>query len=235
MAGNFTGFSKKTIEFYKQLEKHNDQQWFEEHRDDYLEHAMQPAQALVEELGPRLRKLSGGIGFSSDYNGRGSIKKIHTDRRFNPDRDPYKTWLDIIFWEGPFSSIKDNSVLGLRITPVELHFFAGLKHFNKQALKAYRQAVIDSKLGPQLKKATEKVVKAGYELGGTKGYKQTPRGYASEHPNAPFLLHDGLYAVWSGSHPKELFSADFVDFAHGKLKDMYPVHKWCVAALETLG
>ena len=234
MAGAFTGFTKKTIAFYRGLEKHNDQAWFEAHREDYLTQAMEPAQALVLELGPKVQALRPGIGFSPDYNGKGSIKKIHTDRRFNPDRDPYKSWLDIMFWEGPLKAKKDNSIFGLRLTAGELYFFAGLKHFDPKVLKVFRAATADEATGPALAKLAAKLAKQEYTLGGVDGYKQVPRGFAADHPRAELLRHNGMFAMHKEPVSEVVFTPKLSAYALKHFKAMLPLHAWCVDVLTRL-
>lgn len=229
----FTGFGKQTLTFLRQLGKHNDREWFTAHRDDYEQHYVQPAQALVMALGPRLKKLSKGINYDPNHTGRGSIKKIFTDQRYR-ERKPYKTWLDIIFWEGPLKAKKDNSVLGVRLTPGGLWFFSGLKHFDNQVLKAYRNGVDDAKLGPALTRAIGQVRKRGDYRFPEPEYKQVPRGFAADHPRAELLRNGAMYAWRCDKLPKELHSAKLADYAVDRLKDMAPVHKWCVQMLGRL-
>src|SRR5687768_6534350 len=135
----FTGFPKVTIEFYKGVAKNNSREWFEKHRSEYMSDVIAPAQAFVNEAGLKLQKISPGVQFSQDYTGKGSIKKIHTDTRFQKDRAPLKPYLDIMFWEGPLAAKKDNSVFFLRIQPHGMGLVAGIKGFDKPTLQAYRE------------------------------------------------------------------------------------------------
>jgi len=229
----FNGISKQTLTFLRQLGQNNNREWFALHRSDYEQHYVLPAQALVLALGPRLKKLSGGINYDPNHTGRGSIKKIFTDQRYR-DRPPYKTWLDLIFWEGPLKTKKDNSVLGVRLTPAGLWFFSGLKHFDGKVLKAYRSAVDDAKLGPALKRARTQVEQRGDYRFPEPEYKQVPRGFDAGHPRADLLRMGAMYAFRCDKLPKELHSARLVDYAADRLKDMAPMHKWCVKLLGWL-
>jgi uncharacterized protein (TIGR02453 family) len=229
----FNGFGKQTLKFLNALAKNNNRQWFEAHRADYEQHYVQPAQALVMELGPRLEKLSPGINYDPNHTGRGSIKKIFTDQRYR-DRKPYKTWLDVIFWEGPLKAKKDNSVLGVRLTPDGLWFFSGIKHFDNKVLKAYRAAVDDAKSGAALTRAIGKVAKRGPYKFPEPEYKQVPRGFDAGHARADLLRNNAMFAFSCEKHPKELGSAKLLDYAYARLKDMAPVHKWCVRILAGL-
>ncbi|MCI0526855.1 MAG: DUF2461 domain-containing protein, partial [Nitrospira sp.] len=57
-------------------------------------------------------------------------------------------------------------------------------------------------------------------------YKKTPRGYNPQHPLAKWLLHNGLFVSYEGSHPDELYKPDFIDYCFDKFREMSPVHHW---------
>ncbi|MCC7478692.1 DUF2461 domain-containing protein [bacterium] len=226
-AAPFAGFSKATLAFYKGVEANNKLDWFNAHRDEYIRDVIAPAQALISELGPRLQKLSSGIGFHTDFNGKGSIKKIQTDRRFNPDRDPYKTWLDIMFWEGPAPVKKENPAFYIHLTTRDLALVCGAMYFEKNMLKAWRDAVLDPKLGPELDAVVRKLTggKGGYKIyAETK--KQLPRGVDPSHPQADYTKYESFCIVRETAHPKELFSSDFIAYCESTFKELLPLHKW---------
>jgi uncharacterized protein (TIGR02453 family) len=226
----FTGFSRKTISFLSGVERNNRQDWFEQHRADYDRHYVAPARAFVEAIRPELTKLRPGIGIDPDHNGKGSIKKIFTDRRFNPDRDPYKPWLDIMFWEGPLKAKKDNSVLALRLEPKRLTFFGGVKHMDRPVLKAWRAAALED--GAGLASELKKVLKDTDFTLCEPGYAKLPRGVDPSHPHAELLLHDAMFVYKSQSLPGELYSAEFVPYAMAQFREFAPFHGWLAAMLN---
>jgi uncharacterized protein (TIGR02453 family) len=237
MAGSskFNGFPKQTLKFLKELDANNDKEWFEAHREDYEQYYVAPAQEFVLAAGPGLKELSAGLDYHPDPNGKGSIKKIFTDRRFNPDRPPYKTWLDIIFWEGPLKAKKDNSILGLRLTADGVRWYAGLKHFTPAVKKAYRKALEDG-YGEQVQAALDAVRRENpqVEVIGADGFKQVPRGFDAGHPHADLLRHDALGVAITGKHPRELATPAFVDYARQQLERIAPVHRVAVKLLSPL-
>ncbi len=226
-ATKFTGFPKQTIEFYQNIARNNNREWFEAHRADFLAYAIAPAQAFVNEVGPKLRLISPGVNFSPNHNGKGSIKKIHQDPRFVKDRAPYKSWLDIMFWEGPIDAKKDNSIFFMRINPQQLILVAGIKEFQRPVVLAYRAALADSKAGKELQGIVAKLEKQGYEVKG-RSLKQHPRGFDKTLPWADLALHEALYSVVDIPHPAELSSPKLVDFALKHWKAMLPLHRWLV-------
>jgi uncharacterized protein (TIGR02453 family) len=228
----FSGFPPAAVQFFRDVARHNTKEWYDAHADAYKRDVITPAQAFVTEMGPKLRKLSGGVSFDLDANGKGSIKKIQTDRRFNPDRDPYKTYVEILFWEGPLKVKKENSGFYFRFDPDGMVFSAGLKYFEKPTLAAFRRAVLDPARGAGLDKLVKAALKAGYNLGGAGGFKQLPRGTDPDYQYAPYLLHEALYAWKRVPLAPELHSAALLETALAHYKALAPVHKWCVDLLS---
>jgi len=223
----FNGFPQATFDFYKDVAKHNDGAWFQANRQRYLDDVIAPAQAFVAAATPKLQKLSPGVSSSPDYSGKGSIKKIHTDQRYIKGRAPLKTWLDVMFWEGPLAAKKDNSAFYLRLDMQTLGLAVGVKMFQRPVLQAYRAALADAKLGRELLGITQKVAKQGFEVKGSE-LKQYPRGFDSSVPWADLTLHDALYAWTSEPLPKEIHSAALVDHCVARWKAMAPLHSWLV-------
>jgi len=230
--GDFNGFSKKTLTFLRQLKKNNDKDWFETHRTDYDRFFVKPAQEFTVAMGPMLTKLSKSVGFDPNHTGRGSVKKIFMDQRFVKDRPPFKTWLDVIFWEGPLKAKKDNSVFFFRLLPDTLVLGAGIKGFTPDVLKAYRNAVDDSKTGAALVRVLNPLLNEdGYHLGRAH-YKQVPKGFDAEHKRGELLKHAGVHVWFEAKVPQEIYSADFLDYALAHYKRLAPLHKWCVKMLQ---
>jgi len=77
MAGQFTGFPREALGFFKGLAAHNDRDWFQAHKKTYERTCRQPMLDLMAELEPRL--------------GRSRISRINRDIRFSNNKSPYKT------------------------------------------------------------------------------------------------------------------------------------------------
>ena len=107
----------------------------------------------------------------------------------------------------------------------------GLHIFSSALLTDYREAVIDKKLGPQLKKTVNQITRKGYIIGG-RHYKRVPRGYDAAHTNAALLLHNGLTARFEANNPQELYSKDVIEYVFSHFKHMRPIQKWLVQAFE---
>lgn len=222
----FNGFPRETVRFYRELMKHNDRAWFEAHKDTYREKVLAPAVEFVLAMGERLRRIAPGVVADPRTSGAGSIFRIYRDTRFSKDKRPYKTYLGIFFWEG--SGKKPESPgFYFHLEPSSLMLAVGVHVFTRPDLDAYRRAVVHRTHGPRLAKAVKRVTAKGYGVGGGH-YKRVPRGFDPEHPNAEYLLFNGLYAYSEGKIPRELHTGDLLGLCLKAFKDMYPIDEWIV-------
>jgi uncharacterized protein (TIGR02453 family) len=235
MSGTFQGFPPSALDFYREVAAHNDaggKAWFEAHRDEFLTHVVTPAQAFIVALGERLRALRPGLGFDPDHTGRGSFKKIFTDQRFQKDRPPFKTYAQMIFWEGPLATKKANSTFVVHVDPQQVVVGAGLYYFDGKLVDDYRAAVADDQRGGALADVVGRLRAAGYELG-EQTLRKVPRGFPADHPRAELLRHGALFA-WQAAQPvpPELHDARFVEWCVERLAPAAPLHAWCVDLLR---
>lgn len=220
---NFNGFPKAGVQFLKDLKKNNDKVWFNKNKETFQTQVLQPAQAFVMAMGKKLEKFAPDI--HADPRTDKSIFRIYRDTRFSADKSPYKTHLGILWWEGDHPKMECSGFY-FHLEPPNLLMGNGMYMFSKSILKIYRDAVIDIKLGADLIKAIKVVSKKG-KLSG-KHYKKTPRGFDPDHPNAEYLLYNGLHVMNETKIPDELYSGALVDYCFNWYKDMAPLHRWLV-------
>ena len=223
MTSNFSGFSKKTIRFFRDLEKNNDKIWFENNKNLYEEHVTIPAVSFVTELGNKLKSISPAI--IADPRRDKSIFRINRDTRFSKNKDPYKTHLGIYFWEGEGKKL-ENPGFYFHLDSKNIMLASGTYIFQKESLNSYREAVVDEKSGKELTKVIKKISKnSDYKLGWSR-YKMSPKAYNSDHPNSDYLLFGGIGFLYEIPHPKELFSAELINYSYKIFKDFSPIHRW---------
>jgi uncharacterized protein (TIGR02453 family) len=223
----FEGFSKETITFFKGLKKNNSREWFERRRPVYEAHVMGPAKAFVTAMGERLKTIAPHINAIPRINK--SIFRLNRDTRFSMDPTPYKTNLGLLFWEG--GTKMEGPGFYFHLEPPDLWLGAGTWMFSDKQLVRYRRSVVDPKLGKELAKITNMVsALEGWEIGG-KHYKRAPAGFDPGHPNAPLLLHNGLYAGFETAIPEEFFSDRLVDYCFDRYAPLLPLHHWLIKAI----
>jgi uncharacterized protein (TIGR02453 family) len=218
----FNGFPKEYFSFFNKLKKNNSKQWFEKHRDDYDQLVMHPARGFVTAKGEKLRKIAPEVNAVPKINK--SLFKINRDVRFSNDKSPYKTYMGIWLWEGDGKRMECSGFY-LHVENKNVLIGVGIKMFSKPLIDRYRRAVVDKNQGAALKSAVRKISAKGYLIDG-KHYKKVPRGYDAEHPNAEFLLYNGLTARVEEKVPDVFFSDALIDYAYTHYKNMLPLHRW---------
>ncbi len=225
----FQGFSKETVSFFRGLKKNNTRPWFEEHREMYEKHVLEPSKAFVIALGARLKEISPRIIAAPKINR--SLFRLNRDTRFSPDKSPYKPNLGIYFWEGTRSRMECPGFY-FHVEPPILLLGGGMYMFPDWLMDRYRHAVVHPRHGRELAKTIAALRNGGeFELGG-KHYKRIPSGFPSSHPNAELLLHNGLHAGWETDIPDELFTSRLVEYCFEKYAPLAPLHRWLVALVE---
>ena len=78
-------FGSGTFSFLRELKANNKKGWFEANRSRYENHVKGPALTLIQDMAPRLAKLSPHF-----HAGPRSLFRVHRDVRFSRDKSPYK-------------------------------------------------------------------------------------------------------------------------------------------------
>jgi uncharacterized protein (TIGR02453 family) len=224
----FEGFPKKTLTFLRGIERNNTREWFEDHRTDYERFWLQPARDFVDAAGVALQKVA-PVSYEPKVNG--SIFRINRDTRFAQDKRPYKTYLDIWFWEG---AARRTAVSGfyLRLSPKHIAIGAGAHRFDPDRLATYRSAAADPTSGAALAKVVQKVGRAGWPVKG-EHYRRLPAGLeATTDLQARLLRHNALWCGEDETVPGELHDRTFVRFAIDRWKKLAPLHRWLVDSLD---
>lgn len=225
---DFKGFPKEFTMFFENLKKNNSKDWFESHREDYEQFVMHPAREFVGEMGKKLRKIAPGVNAVPKINK--SLFKINRDVRFSQDKSPYKTYMGIWLWDGDRKRMECSGFY-LHVENNILLIGVGIKMFPKLLLDRYRQAVVDKKLGVELQKIVKNITGKGYLVDG-KHYKKVPRGYDGDHPNAQYLLFNGLTTLVEEKVPDAFYSDAIIDHAYPHYQNMLPLHRWLKKATE---
>ena len=72
MANEFTGFTRDAFSFWRGLERNNNRDWFQAHKNQYEQTVRRPMQLLIDELAP--------------LYGAGRLSRINKDMRFAKEK-----------------------------------------------------------------------------------------------------------------------------------------------------
>ncbi len=222
---DFPGFSPRLRDFLGDLTKHNNKAWFDSQRQTYREVCLEAGKAFVSAMAPLMHEMAPGIRVEPVVNG--SIKRINRDIRFSPDKTPYRTALNFVFWQGA-GKPKQSIAFHLRLGATEFGLAAGHYKFDPGQLAAYRQAATAAKSGPALRRIVDDLAEAGFDIHG-RHYKKLPQGFDSDHTNADLLLHNGLMAGRGETPPEALFGPQCAAYCAQRLRQLQPLQSWLVA------
>jgi len=217
------GFAPELITFLRQLAANNERDWFQAHKDDYQRYYVDAAREFVVAMGELLPEL--GPDIHADPKVRGSIFAINRDIRFSPDKTPYKTYLDIWFWQGDGPS-RERPGYFLRLDAERLTLGAGMHLFGDAALAVYRAALQNPQHAADLENAI-KALPADATVGG-KTLKRVPQGFAGADDE--LLKHTALYASTTLVSQKAI-DCDLPDLCMQHYRGLAPLQQWLAAIL----
>ncbi len=174
-------FTPRTLTFLRALQRHNDRDWFRDHRDEYESDVRAPMVEVVERLAIDLPRFARDLVAVP----RTSIYRIHRDTRFTEDKTPYKTHVAAIF---PCRDLGKHEGAGLYldVAPSRVLVAGGLYAPRTEQLHAVRE-----RIAANLARFRRIVEASGFRrsLGAIEGdrLQRVPRGFPPAHPAADYL------------------------------------------------
>lgn len=194
--------ASSTFTFLRDLERHNDRDWFEANRERYTaaqENMVTFADALLE----RMR----GHDKLSTPSGRKSLMRIHTDQRFHKDRPPYAPRFG-----GRFARVKPSLRGGyfFRIQPGGRSYVTcGFMGPEPDDLRLIRQDIDHDHATWRKILRSKKLRQVLGDLVGEE-LATVPRGYAKDHPAAD-LLRKKQFLLRRTFMDREVLAPDFLE------------------------
>jgi len=187
MSSEFPGFPQAALTFFRQLKRHNNRDWFNEHKPAYETAVKAPMEEFVEAVNARL------AAFAPAYitEPRKAIYRIYRDTRFSSDKTPYKTHAGALFRRGDLPKHEAGSFY-VGISPDGVELAGGVYMPGPDQLRVLRAHLADrhEDLEKMLKSA--KLRKLAGDLQGT-ALQRPPKGYAANHPAVDLLRRKQWY------------------------------------------
>ncbi|MFN8018353.1 MAG: DUF2461 domain-containing protein [Acidimicrobiales bacterium] len=212
----FAGFTTALYEFFEDLEDENRKEWFDVHRQVYLDQVKAPLQALLDELEPEF--------------GKAKLFRINRDTRFSADKSPYKTQQGAIISAG---------AAGTRYVHVDadgIMVGVGAPHLDREQLKRWRAAVAGDP-GDQLAEIVGTLRAGGFTVGtlASEGLteegdlKRVPKPYPPDHPRADLLRLKKVVAAQAWARPAWLLDRRAVAMVAEAWRTAAPLGDWLAA------
>lgn len=214
---------KGSVDFLKKLAKNNDRDWFNKHKEEYLE-AHQNIIAFADALLNEMNKHD----HIETESGKKSLFRIYKDVRFSKDKTPYNC-----HWSGGFSRATKQLRGGyyFNIKPGKSIIAGGFWGPNPDDLKRVRQDIdiCHDEWRKMLKSKT--LVGAFGPMVGEK-LSSAPQGYKKDHP-AIDLLRYKQFIFKHEFTDKEVLSPDFVHKVNDTYKKLRPFFNYMSEVLTT--
>lgn len=213
-------FTKEMINFYENLARNNNKEWFAKNRDIYDKSIIPAAKEYIIDMGAKLKTIIPDINYAPKIDG--SIFRIHKDVRINKGKPPLKTHLGIIFWYG--NSRLENPCFYLHIEPPFYWTGVGVAKFSPELLTSYRY-IVNSKKYQETLINIKKTVQANYfNILGEK-LKNVPKNIQPLNDNAAdFLKYKHIYINDEMPINKDFYSENFFSYTFdifNKMKDFF--------------
>ena len=199
MADEFTGFTPDASSFWKALERNNNRQWFQAHKDQYEQAVRRPMQLLIEELAP--------------LYGPGRLSRINKDMRFQKEK-PYKNYLATGLGGSYISFSKEGLWVGTGIYKPE-----------PATLRELRAAIADDSAGRELTRIIAAMTRKGFEVDTHARLDKPPRGYDAAHPRVELLRMKDIY-VGKSFGVREVASANLPRDVARAITALEPFRVW---------
>ena len=225
-AASFEGFADADGKFFKKLAKNQDRDWFNAHKADYDEGWARPMAALLTEVRGRIDATYDDVELAEP-----KVFRLHRDVRFSKDKTPYKTHVSgLIAARLGRAAMEAPAAFYLQIgAGAEDRFAAaGFYMMPKEALAAYRAALLDDAHGAEIAKIVKALEKKGFTIIAGEETKRVPAGVDPAHPRADLLRKKGLIASYPAVDPALLVSPDLVGWLAQKSREAAPLVSWLV-------
>lgn len=213
-------FTKEMINFYENLARNNNKEWFAKNRDIYDKSIIPAAKEYIIDMGAKLKTIIPDINYAPKIDG--SIFRIHKDVRINKGKPPLKTHLGIIFWYG--NSRLENPCFYLHIEPPFYWTGVGIAKFSPELLTSYRYIVNSKKYQETLINIKKTVQSNYFNILGEK-LKNVPKNIQPLNDTAAdFLKYKHIYINDEMPINKDFYSENFFSYTYdifNKMKDFF--------------
>jgi uncharacterized protein (TIGR02453 family) len=223
----FEGFADTRRTFFRKLAKNQNREWFQEHKDEYVEGWHKPMQELLAAVRAKVDE-----DFPYCELAEPKVFRLQRDTRFSKDKTPYKTRIaGVIFARGrgnaSVTEVPAALYISIGIGGEELTGH-GQYAMTPSQLTKFRAALLDSKRGAEVARIATKLTKAGFLLTAAETLKKVPRGIDPHHPRADLLMQKGLVAVAEAVPPELLTSPKLVNHLAKQTRKAADLVTWLV-------
>jgi uncharacterized protein (TIGR02453 family) len=221
-------FGPELFDFLRELDAHNDREWFAANKARYEADVQEPALAFVEDVGYRLQEISPHLRADARRNG-GSLFRIYRDTRFAKDKTPFKTNTGMHFRH---ARAKDVPAPGyyLHLEPGRVFAGCGIWHPDTKTANRIRDSIA-AHPGSWRAATREPPFAGALEIGGREhALKRVPSSFDKDHEFADDLRLKG-FVGYASMNEEVALATDFLDRYTGLCEAGAPLMRFLCDAL----
>ena len=213
---SFKGFPQAGLDFFTKLRKKNTREWFDAHKDEYLQHCRAPMEELVAEVNQTFAKIAP----EHIAEPKKAIYRIYRDTRFAKDKTPYKTHIAANF---PRAGMDKHAAAGFyfSVSDENIEIAAGVYMPGPPELAAIRNYILENHA--ELKKiaANKKAVEL---MGPFRGdsLRKVPRGFPDDSPASDFIRMK-QWIFYRSFDPAAALTPELASFVTSRVKAVAPL------------
>jgi uncharacterized protein (TIGR02453 family) len=217
------GIHQSSFDFLSALKQHNNRDWFNDHKAQYLEQLENMerfADALLAQLNTH--------DLIETPSGKKSLFRIYRDTRFSNDKTPYKT-----YWSGSFKRATKQRRGGYYFQIEQGNSFVGGGFWGPEAhdLKRIRDDIAFDP-APLRKILKSKAFTSLFGSLEGEQLKKVPRGYDADHEAGDLLKYKQFLLIRRFTD-KEVLNGQFLKEAGLTFKGMRPFFDYMSEVLST--
>ena len=194
-------FTPAFFDFFRELARHNDRDWFAANRARYVADIEAPLLSFIGDFGPHLRMLSPAFVADRRRVG-GSMFRIQRDTRFSPDKSPFKTYTAARFAHEARRRVSGVPAFFLHLGPDHCFGGGGVYHIDMKQLTKIRTRIVDAP--DDWANVRAQVDVQGEQL------KRAPAGFSSSSAHVEDLKRQNLYTLEEFTEA-DVVAGDFMD------------------------
>lgn len=214
---------KSTFKFLETLSQNNNRDWFNAHKDEFLEQ-----RAYIENFADLLLAELNSHDLIETPSGGKSLYRIYRDTRFSLDKTPYKHW-----WSGSFKRATKQRRGGyyFHLEPGNNFIVGGFRNPNTADLKRIREDISFDPIPLRQILSDDLFISTFGTLQGEQ-LKTTPQGFAADDEAIDLLRYKQFLLIRKFSD-EEVFAPSFLDEANETFKAMRPFFDYMSDILST--
>ena len=218
-------FDKDFIDFFTELERNNNKNWFDENRKRYEKSIKKPFTDFVQKMIERMQEIDSSILVQP----KDCMFRINRDIRFSKDKTPYKTNVSAIISKG---GKKDKTSPGIyfELSPRDVRIYSGAHMLDKEQLHNLRQEIAYNM--DEFKKliSDKKFVSTFGEIHGEKN-KRLDKDLMESAEQQPLIFNKSFY-YFKKFDPKTALKDDLDSILIDTYKIALPLNAFWQRALD---